>query len=46
MGNLIEELCVECNENAPIDFVRCQECQIDNGYFDVLDFEPTLDWNN
>ena len=46
MGNLIEALCVDCNENAPVDFVRCLNCQLDNGYYDVLDSELTLDWKD
>lgn len=46
MGNLIEELCVDCNENAPIDFVRCLNCQLDKDYLEVLDSGITLDWNN
>lgn len=38
--------CVDCNENAPINFVRCLNCEIDFSYSEMLDSELTLDWNN
>ena len=42
MGNLIEELCIDCNENTHIDGFRCFDCGIDFWYSEGL--ELTLDW--
>ena len=38
--------CVDCNENASINGVRCLTCEIDFSYSEMLDSELTLDWNN
>jgi hypothetical protein len=46
MGNLIEALCIDCNENLEIDGFRCFHCGMDKNYLDMLDSELTLDWNN
>jgi hypothetical protein len=46
MGNLMELLCVGCNENAPINFVRCTNCELDLHFSEMIDSELTLDWNN
>jgi hypothetical protein len=44
MGNIIDEICIDCNENRAIDFLRCSACQIDHDYLEMLDSELTLDW--
>ena len=45
MGNMIEALCVACNENMHIDGFYCWSCGIDQHYSDMLESELTLDWN-
>jgi hypothetical protein len=45
LGNMIEALCVACNENLHIDGFYCWGCGIDAHYSDMLDSELTLDWN-
>jgi hypothetical protein len=45
MGNFYDEICVDCNENLVVDFMRCMACKIDHEYTDLLDFNLTLDWN-
>ena len=39
MGNLLDELCVDCNENLQIDGFRCFGCGIDYHYSETNLFE-------
>lgn len=39
MGNFLDELCVDCNENEPIDGFRCFGCGIDYHYSELVLFE-------
>ena len=43
MGNLVEELCVNCNENSPLDGFYCFHCGIEIYYSEEAP-ELTLDW--
>jgi hypothetical protein len=44
MGNFYDEVCVDCNENLVVDFMRCFSCKLDQEYSDLIDFSLTLDW--
>ncbi len=46
MKDNYDEICIDCNENFAVDFIRCSACKIDHDYVDLLDFNLTLDWNN